>query len=184
MESFSRTFMIFCFVIAGFLFSTGWQKLDKTFLTSFFRSNVQAGVDRNSVAESKASNNMKLIVDLSDRRVYVYRENKILKSYPVAVGQKSWKTPTGNFRIMNKYRNPTWIQPITREVIKTGPNNPLGDRWIGFWSDGTNQIGFHGTNKEQLVGQAVSHGCLRMLNRDIRSLYAEVSQGTPVIVRN
>ncbi|MEL7333315.1 MAG: L,D-transpeptidase, partial [Cyanobacteria bacterium J06560_2] len=70
----------------------------------------------------------------------------------------------------------------TKEEIPPGPDNPLGDRWIGFWSNGEAQIGFHGTNQEELIGEAVSHGCVRMRNRDIKKLYELVEIGTPVEV--
>jgi lipoprotein-anchoring transpeptidase ErfK/SrfK len=125
----------------------------------------------------------RIVVDLSDARVYSYWGDKLLASYPVAVGQPGWETPIGSFKVIHKQRNPVWKQPITGDLIPTGPNNPLGDRWISFWSDERHQIGFHGTNKEQLVGQAVSHGCLRMRNVDIRALYEQVSIGTTVVVR-
>lgn len=131
-----------------------------------------------------ASISYRLVVDLSDARVYRYWGDRRLASYPVAVGQPGWETPTGSFKILQMQRNPIWKQPITGDLIETGPDNPLGDRWIGFWSDGRHHIGFHGTNKEQLVGKAVSHGCLRMRNADIRALYEQVGVGTQVIVRD
>jgi len=130
-----------------------------------------------------ATMNSRLVVDLSEAKVYSYWGNQLLASYRVAVGQPGWETPIGTFKVLQKRRNPVWRQPITGDLIPTGPNNPLGDRWISFWSDGRHQIGFHGTNKEQLVGQAVSHGCLRMRNQDIRGLYEQVIEGTPVVVR-
>jgi lipoprotein-anchoring transpeptidase ErfK/SrfK len=126
----------------------------------------------------------RLVVDLSEARVYVYWGDKLLSSYPVAVGQPGWETPKGSFKVLQKQRNPVWLQPITGELFPTGPNNPLGDRWISFWSDEQHRIGFHGTNKEQLVGQPVSHGCLRMKNEDIRALYEQVAVGTSVVVRD
>jgi lipoprotein-anchoring transpeptidase ErfK/SrfK len=125
----------------------------------------------------------RLVVDLSEAKVYSYWGNQLIASYPVAVGQTGWETPTGTFKVLHMQKNPIWKQPITGDLIPAGPNNPLGDRWIGFWSDGRHQIGFHGTNKEQLVGQAVSHGCLRMRNNDIRALYQQVNLGTRVVVR-
>lgn len=129
------------------------------------------------------TSNFKLVVDLSDRQVYVYSANKLKAKYPVAIGQRGWETPNGTFQVITKDRNPAWRHPITGELVLSGPNNPLGDRWIGFWSDGKRQFGFHGTNKQRLVGQAVSHGCLRMRNADIRAMYSQVSKGTPVIIR-
>lgn len=125
----------------------------------------------------------KVVVDLSEAKVYLYWGDRIIKTYPVAVGQPGWETPVGKFKVEKKLQNPTWQQPITGELIKTGPENPLGKRWIGFWSDEQHHIGFHGTNKENLVGQPVSHGCLRMRNTDIQALYEQVVIGTPILVR-
>ncbi|MFQ3679539.1 MAG: L,D-transpeptidase, partial [Pseudanabaenaceae cyanobacterium] len=68
-------------------------------------------------------------------------------------------------------------------VIPAGdPENPLGDRWIGFWTDGKNWSGFHGTPNPRSVGTAASHGCLRMFNEDIRELFGWVSTLTVVEV--
>jgi len=125
----------------------------------------------------------KVVVDLSEAKVYTYWGNQAMTSYPVAVGQPGWETPVGTFKVQKKLRNPVWQQPITGELIKTGPENPLGNRWIGFWSDERHHIGFHGTNNEELVGQQVSHGCLRMRNTDIQALYEQVVIGTPIVVR-
>ncbi len=123
-----------------------------------------------------------LVIKLRDRRVYVYQNKKLKVTYPVAIGKAGWETPTGNYKVMDKQRNPVWEEPWTGKVILDGPNNPLGSRWIGFWTDGRNSIGFHGTSAEKLVGQAVSHGCIRMRNRDIVALYEQVKLGTPVTV--
>jgi lipoprotein-anchoring transpeptidase ErfK/SrfK len=127
---------------------------------------------------------IRLMVDLSDRRVYVYHFKKRIRSYPIAVGQTGWETPTGSFQVLEKQNHPAWLHPITGAVVKpNADNNPLGDRWIGFWSDGKNQIGFHGTPEDDEMGYAVSHGCIRVRNNDIRTLYEFVSVGTPVVVR-
>lgn len=130
-----------------------------------------------------AAMNSRIIVDLSEARVYSYWGQQLIGVYPVAIGQPGWETPTGTFKVLNKHRNPAWKQPITGELIPAGPDNPLGNRWIGFWADERHQIGFHGTNNEKLVGKAVSHGCLRMRNAHIQALYNQVEVGTPVIVR-
>ena len=124
-----------------------------------------------------------LVVDLSDRRVYLYEKTILKASYPVAVGQAGWETPTGSFKVFQMMQNPRWQHPITKQVIPSGPNNPLGKWWIGFWADDKMVIGFHGTNQEALIGEAVSHGCLRMKNRDIDALYRQVSLDMVVQVR-
>jgi L,D-transpeptidase ErfK/SrfK len=124
-----------------------------------------------------------LVVDLSDRAVILYRHRKILARYPLAVGQPGWETPEGTFRITEMRVNPAWQHPITREVFPSGPGNPLGTRWIAFFHDEAMVLGFHGTDQEDLIGSAVSHGCLRMRNKDIQALFQEVAVDTPVRVR-
>ncbi len=126
--------------------------------------------------------NTYLVIKLSQRRVYVYQNDKLKVSYPIAVGKAGWETPMGTYKVLDMQRDPAWEHPWSGEVIPPGPDNPLGARWIGFWTDGRNFIGFHGTPNEHLVGQAVSHGCIRMRNKDILALYALVSMGTPVKV--
>ncbi|WP_442946627.1 L,D-transpeptidase [Nostoc sp. 'Lobaria pulmonaria (5183) cyanobiont'] len=125
-----------------------------------------------------------VVVDLSDRRTYVYAGDEVIASYPIAVGKKGWETPTGSFQVIHMRHYPIWRHPITGKVFQAGTDSPLGDRWIGFWSDGRNEIGFHGTPDIDLVGTAVSHGCLRMRNSDVRLLYEQVSIGTKVLVRD
>jgi L,D-transpeptidase ErfK/SrfK len=114
--------------------------------------------------------------------VYVYRGEVIETSYPVAVGKAGWETPTGEFEVFSTVAEPGWTNPFTNEVMPPGADNPLGDRWIAFWTDGENLIGFHGTPNRESVGQAASHGCIRMYNEHIRELFERVEVGTPVTV--
>ncbi|MGB3614246.1 MAG: L,D-transpeptidase [Elainellaceae cyanobacterium] len=128
------------------------------------------------------STELRLVLRLSDRRVYLYRGDDVEVSYPVAVGKGGWETPTGSYEVMTMIEHPSWENPFTGGVIPAGPDNPLGERWIGFWTDGRNFIGFHGTPNEGSVGRAASHGCVRMYNRDIRELFTLVAVGTSVAV--
>ncbi len=126
----------------------------------------------------------RLRVSLSQRRVEAFAGDRLLKSYPVAVGKTGWETPMGNFTVRQLFTDPDWQNPFTGDVIPAGdPENPLGDRWIGFWTDGKNWSGFHGTPNRRSVGTAASHGCLRMFNEDIRELFGWVSTLTVVEVR-
>ena len=126
----------------------------------------------------------RLVLVLGERRVYAYQEDKVLASYPVAVGKKGWETPTGNFQVIQKVKDPVWQNPWNGKIIPASLNGPIGIRWIGFWTDGKNTIGFHGTPGEHLLGQAVSHGCVRMKNKDVVALFEMIEPGTPVIVKN
>jgi lipoprotein-anchoring transpeptidase ErfK/SrfK len=126
---------------------------------------------------------MRLELNLAKRRVTLYQNDQVFKSYPVAVGKAGWGTPTGNFAVKTKYRNPPWQNPFKGYVVPGGdPENPLGRRWMGFWTDGKNWIGFHGTPNRESVGTAASHGCVRMYNEDIEELFELVAIDTPVKV--
>lgn len=107
----------------------------------------------------------------------------MLGSYPVAVGREGWQTPVGSFEVREMIADPVWMNPFTRQLTPGGdPSNPLGRFWIGFWTDGTNWVGMHGTPNPESVGQAASHGCIRLYNNDIQALFSQVTIGTPVNV--
>ncbi|MDG2990869.1 L,D-transpeptidase [Candidatus Synechococcus calcipolaris G9] len=126
----------------------------------------------------------KLVLRLSDRRVYLYEGEQVLASYPVAIGRAGWETPQGSFQVSHKVVDPIWQNPFNGNVVQPGPNNPLGDRLIVFAPMGNKGfVGFHGTTNESLIGQAVSHGCVRMKNNDIRALFEKVEVGMAVIVQ-
>lgn len=124
----------------------------------------------------------RLVIKLGERRVYVYQKSQVLTSFPVAIGRDGWETPVGNHQVIQMIHDPTWEHPFTGELVPPGSTNPLGARWIGFWTDGTNYIGFHGTPNEESVGRPASHGCVRMYNRDVIKLFQMVKIGTPVDV--
>jgi lipoprotein-anchoring transpeptidase ErfK/SrfK len=188
-ESITRSFMLLCLGAAGLTLVVRAQTPAASLTPQQPAINLPLQPVRSAFAASKpkpvtpAQPQTHLVVDLSDRTVSVYRKQKLQVSYPVAIGQAGWETPTGTFQIMQMQTNPAWQHPITDQLITSGPDNPLGVRWIGFWSDGYNQIGFHGTNQEELIGQAVSHGCVRLRNQDIAALYQQVAEGTPVVVQ-
>lgn len=152
-------------------------------------SEGQAADEARSVSAASTSSRdlvapsvLNLELRLGERRLLVYGGEMLLASYDVAVGREGWTTPTGEFSVLQKQTNPAWEHPFTGEVVQPGPDNPLGTRWIGFWTDGQNAIGFHGTPDESVIGSAVSHGCVRMRNEDIVALYEQVRVDTPVRV--
>ncbi|AFY69547.1 ErfK/YbiS/YcfS/YnhG family protein [Thalassoporum mexicanum PCC 7367] len=131
----------------------------------------------------ETSREISLVLKLSDRRVYVYEGDVLTTSFPVAVGKPGWETPVGEFTVLNKETDPIFMDPFSGRLMQPGPNNPLGARAIDFWTDGRNFSAFHGTPHEHLIGQAVSHGCVRMLNADVIKLYEMVKVGTKVTVK-
>ena len=138
---------------------------------------------RPRVAQPINRSDIQVVVQLDERKVEVYKKGEIIKEYLIAIGQADWETPEGSFSIIQKSEYPIWQHPITGEIVPVGKANPLGSRWIGFFSSSDGEIGFHGTNEESLIGEAISHGCIRMLNEDIEDLYTYVDIGTTVIVQ-
>jgi len=148
-------------------------------------SSVQTKVHQ-AMLQSTARSNTKvthLEIHLNQRQAVLYQGKIPIKRYPIGTGREGWKTPIGTFRVMQKQRNPTWINPFTDERITANdPRNPLRGYWIGFWTNGKNWIGFHGTLDVSSIGKAASHGCIHMYDSDLRDLFSYVSLGTPVKV--
>jgi lipoprotein-anchoring transpeptidase ErfK/SrfK len=138
------------------------------------------------ILQSKALSNTsitRLEIHLSRRQAVLYQGDVVMKRYPIGTGRRGWETPVGTFQVKQMKRNPTWISPFTNERIAANdPRNPLRGYWIGFWTNGTNWIGFHGTVDAGTVGKAASHGCIHMYDRDLKDLFSQVGLGTQVKV--
>ncbi len=152
-----------------------------------------------TAAESAAPAPARSLVLYRGRRQLLVEENgQVLRRFPVAVGMPGWETPLGRFEVIQMTADPTWKHPVTGQLFPPGPGNPLGSRWIGFHSDcqgrrgfnGQEQLevkgcvssGFHGTPNRASIGRAVSHGCVRMFDENVRDLFDLVRMGTVVTV--
>ena len=137
-----------------------------------------------ATSQPPAAELVTLTLKLKEKKVYVYKDGKAIANYPVAIGKKGWETPTGEWYVMEKITNPGWTSFKNGSVISPGAKSPLGERWIGFWTDGKDMIGFHGTPDVKSVGKAVSSGCVRMYDKDVKALFPLVKIGTTVKVVN
>lgn len=143
-------------------------------------NNLKLPSNEYGIPQEPITEEIHLVVKLGAKRVHVYEGNNLVQSYPIAVGKRGYETPQGSFNIFSKEVDPIFKNYKTGRTIPPGNNNPLGSRWIGVWTDGKTQIGFHGTNRPQSIGKAVSHGCIRMHNKDVMALYEKVKLGTLV----
>ncbi|MNO90236.1 putative L,D-transpeptidase YkuD [compost metagenome] len=109
--------------------------------------------------------NYRIIVDLSDRMLYLLDNNIVIRGYPVGIGKMLTQTPVGSYTIINKAPN---------------PGGPFGAFWMGLSRP---HYGIHGTNDPSSIGHEVSHGCIRMFNEDVVQLAGIVPIGTNVIIR-
>jgi L,D-transpeptidase ErfK/SrfK len=130
-----------------------------------------------------------IIVVLSQRRIYLWDNTKVVKTYTCAIGKAQYPTPTGTFYIGRKVKNPSWTNPGSAwgkgmpAYIAPGPNNPLGTRALYVYSkSGDTGVRFHGTNKLSSVGRASSHGCMRMVRKNVEDFYNRVPVDTTVCI--
>ena len=120
-----------------------------------------------------------LVVDLSERTLYVMRNGEASASYPVAIGQPGHATPTGEYRIRRIVWNPRWVPPDARWARNKrpreagDPRNPMGRVKMFFHEP---DLYIHGTNDEASLGAAESHGCVRMRNEDVIGLARQVME--------
>ncbi|MBP1993315.1 L,D-transpeptidase [Paenibacillus eucommiae] len=103
-------------------------------------------------------------VDLGDHKLKLYQNGNLTKTYPVAVGKMTTNTPAGTYTIINKAPD---------------PGGPFGAFWMGL---SRKHYGIHGTNEPWSIGKSVSHGCIRMNNKDVLELAELVPIGTKVSI--
>lgn len=106
-----------------------------------------------------------LSADLNTRKLTVTRGGEVIKEYDVAVGKPQYPTPTGSFAVEKIVWNPKWVPPDSRwargkkPAAPGSPRNPMKLVKI-FFEEPDYYI--HGTGDLESLGEADSHGCLRM----------------------
>jgi lipoprotein-anchoring transpeptidase ErfK/SrfK len=117
-------------------------------------------------------------VSLSGHRLVVYRAGRPVLRAPVAVGTPDTPTPVGRYFVNERF-------------VLANPNGPFGVAALGIsahstvlrnWVQG-GPIGIHGTNEPRLIGDAASHGCIRLFNQDMSRVFKLAPAGTPVVIR-
>jgi len=117
----------------------------------------------------------KIIIDLSERALSVFRRGALVGSYPVAVGRPGLSTPTGSFFVNQKLRPPSPDGVYGVLAIGISAFQPK----LPYWEQG-GPVAIHGTNEDYLIGKAVSHGCVRMHDKDVLAVSRYVPAGSPV----
>lgn len=143
------------------------------------RPNGQSGWVRASSVEIRPVEK-RLVIYRGARRFELWDGDRLLRAGKVAVGKPGAETPTGLFYVTWKFSpkiDPNWAI-LGDFAFETSAYSKLTD-----WPGG-GIVGVHGTPWPNLLGQAVSHGCVRLHNRDILFLKSRVPLGMPVkIVR-
>jgi lipoprotein-anchoring transpeptidase ErfK/SrfK len=155
------------------------------------KARIKPQYRRQTVAWSGGQRPGTIIVDIDDRLLYLVQDGGTALRYGVGVGRQgySWR---GTAVVGRKGVWPNWsptttmvsLKPNLPRYMKGGVDNPLGARAL-YLHQGGRDILFriHGTNEPWSIGDAMSSGCIRMLNEDIHDLYNRVPVGTTVMVR-
>jgi len=125
-----------------------------------------------------------IVIYRDSKRLRYYLDQKLDRTFPIATGQPAYPTPTGDFEIVIKERDPWWYPPDSawakgESPIPPGAGNPLGTRWMGLSAP---NVGIHGTPDAASIGYSASHGCIRMRIPDAEWLFEHVRVGTPVFI--
>jgi lipoprotein-anchoring transpeptidase ErfK/SrfK len=119
----------------------------------------------------------RVVVDLSARRLTLYRGGRRVLTAPVAIGSPATPTPAGRYY-------------VNQRLIPTDPNGPFGPGAVGIsafsdvltgWTQG-GPIAIHGTDAPWSIGRAVSNGCIRLYNPVLKRVFAAALAGTPVLI--
>ena len=168
------------------------QKKKKKF---FFGSGTSAALSQDELTHKTVSFRTNLapgsiVVRTGKRKLYYVLPGGEAIAYAVGVGREGF-TWSGTNRVTRKAEWPDWRPPaemIEREArrghnipehVPGGEDNPLGARAIYI---GSTQYRIHGTTQPWSIGQAVSSGCIRMMNAEVMDLYERVSLGATVVV--
>ena len=137
--------------------TTGWVRADEVDLTTV---------------------TTRIVVDLSARRLRLFRAGRPALTAPVAVGAPATPTPAGRYY-------------VNQRMLPNDPGGPYGPGAVGIsafsnvltgWTQG-GPVAIHGTNEPWSIGRDVSNGCIRLRNPVLRRVFAQALPGTPVLIR-
>ena len=144
-------------------------------------------IPRQTVSYSGPHRPGTIVISVPERRMYLVTEGGKAIKYGVGVGRPGFDW-AGTKNITRKAEWPTWTPPAQMlkrrpdlpRFMPGGPENPMGARALYL---GSSLYRIHGSNEPDTIGQAVSSGCIRMLNDDVIDLYGRVRVGTRVVVQ-
>jgi L,D-transpeptidase catalytic domain/Putative peptidoglycan binding domain len=170
----------------GKLISSVETAIDKGGRNKLVNAHVVVKKPQVSTSEVASKYPVYLTLDRAAFTLRLWQHLKLTKSYSVAVGQTGLETPAGLYHIEDKQVNPSWHVPnsswagsLAGQTIPPGPADPIKARWLGIFAG----AGIHGTDETWSIGQAISHGCVRMSIPDVIELYPKVPVGTPIYIQ-
>lgn len=120
----------------------------------------------------------RVVVDLSTRRVSLYRWGSLVFSAPVAIGAAGTPTPVGSFYVDERFLLANADGPFGVAALGISAHSDVLQHWVQG-----GPIALHGTNEPTAIGGAVSHGCVRLTNAAMMRIFKLAPAGTPVLIR-
>ena len=128
----------------------------------------------------------RIVVHLNLFRVFLFRDGKRVFNAPIAIGMPGHPTPTGNYEVISKIENPTWVPPNSPWAAGLEPMPPGAEQPARHTLD-RHERARHRLPRDAAwtarVGHAASHGCMRMHRADVERIYDLVRVGTPVEIQ-
>jgi lipoprotein-anchoring transpeptidase ErfK/SrfK len=116
-------------------------------------------------------------IDLSTRRLLLFRDGEQVLSTTAGIGASGTPTPTGSYYVNQRLRPDEPAGPFGPGAIGISAFSPT----LTDWAQG-GPVAIHGTNDPTSVGRSISHGCIRVQNPVLRRLYRVALPGTPVVI--
>jgi L,D-transpeptidase YbiS len=142
-----------------------------------------------------------ILVDTARNHLYVRHRDRVMLDAVVSTGsgtildkpgetQGQWifDTPRGEFFVQSKLTNPVWVKPDWAFIeeglaVPTNQEDRIEPGVLGEYALGFGKGYFiHGTLYTRLLGKNVTHGCIRLNDDDLKSVYRLAKVGTPIII--
>lgn len=120
----------------------------------------------------------RIVVDLSERRLELFKRGRRVVQARVAIGAPITPTPRGSYYVNQRLTAPDPWGPFGPGALGISAFSPV----LQEWTQG-GPIAIHGTNEPGSIGKAISHGCIRVRNETLLLLFRMAPAGTPVLVR-
>lgn len=118
----------------------------------------------------------RIVIDLSKYTLTHFRDDKVVDRFKVGIGEPQWPTPTGTYYVWARVPQPGSSGPYGAYALGLSAFSKVLTDWPGG-----GRVAIHGTANPGDTGRKVSHGCIRVFNRDVMKL-RRVPIGTPVII--
>jgi lipoprotein-anchoring transpeptidase ErfK/SrfK len=121
----------------------------------------------------------RVLVDLSERRVSLFKDGKLVRSFQAGIGRPSTPTPTGRFFVTVTLRPPQISSVYGAWALGLSGYSQV----LQQFGTGDGQIAMHGTSNPANLGHQVSNGCVRLDNAAITALADVLEPGSPVDIQ-